>query len=331
MRHEQRISWSIQWAAIVGMLLALMGYTTGLEFSWWHFGARDFVSYWSVPRALILDVGMYDRSWHEPVHVALGFPGFSAAGASFDYLPLWNPPPIVLILLPFGALSFTPAALLWTAINLLSFGHAVFLFNRSIKRSLPPTLALWVALFFVPSVHAAYWGQPTPFLVACLIYAWNAQRRGKGAAAGFLMIPLLLKPHLFIAALILLVVVSIRCRNRSQLVALVGGVASLFVMLYVAEPNWYSEWRSQGLSDALTLALSDLIVAWFGLPESVQLLSLPLGALIALLRYHNTNTITPTVLGEALILSAIFSPYLWPHDLILLTPTALVMTGRLWS
>lgn len=331
MRREQRLSWSVQWAVLVGMLLVLMGYNTRFEFNWWHFGARDFIAYWSVPRALILDQGMYDRAWHQPLHIALGFPGFSAAGASFDYLPLWNPPPIVLLLLPFGALPFTAAALGWTALNLGSFGHAILLFNRSMDHPLPPPLGLWIALFFVPSFHAARWGQPTPFLVACLIYTWNAQRHGKGVAAGLLLIPLLLKPHLFIATITLIMVASFRRRNFRLTLALVGGVVILTTMLYIVEPDWYQGWRSQGLSNALTLSLSDIIVNWAGLPESAQLLAFPIGGLVAIVRYRHASWIVPARLGEATILSALFSPYLWPHDLILLTPAALVMAGRLWS
>lgn len=317
---------------IVGLVVALLGlgFAVDFRFRWQHFGANDLVAYWSVPRALLYGHGMYNQDWHEVVQRALGFPGYTFGDLTYSTMPLWNPPPFVLLLLPIAAIPFSSAVLLWIFVGMGLFGVAAIRFNREQPAPLPQPTALVIALLVVPAINAMHAGQPTPFLAACVVFAWLAQRRDSPLAAGILIVPLLLKPHVFSVSVVGLTIPYVRRREWQPILVIATGVLLLTAVLTVMEPTWFSGWRTQGLAEAPTLSLWDRGSAALGLPEWAALAGLPLGVLVGLWRYRHVSILSARMVGEASILSVLCSPYLWNHDVVVLLPSALWLATEMW-
>lgn len=319
------------WAALVVGALTVSVLYRGFDLQYRDFGTGDFLGYWSVSRALLLGPAMYDPAWLEAIQRAHGFPGYSFHDFSYVTMPLWNPPPLVALLLPLGSLNFTFATLAWSALTLVLFGHAVLFFNSRLAHPLPPFFALGLALLGASGMVAGYWGQPTPFLTACLIYAWHAQRNDRPVATGLLMLPILLKPHLFVVSLTLLGIRAIKLRQWSTPMVVAVILFLLAAALTILDPLWLNGWRSQGISGATTVAPWDVVTYFVALPVSFQLLAIPLGGLFGLIRYWNVDRVTAGVLGEATLFSVLFSPYLLKHDIIVMVPAVLWLSARLWQ
>lgn len=330
-RDKAKLSWFSLWCFLVAMLVAFAGYSTNYSIEWPDFGAGDFLAYWSVPRALLYAEVMYDQTWLAAVQQSLGFDGYTFLEATYDVAPLWNPPPIVLLLLPLAPLDFTLATLLWITLSLTLYGHAVLLFNLALPTSLSPPMALWLAFLFIPATIAAYWGQPNLILTACVVYAWFAQRQNRPAAVGILLVPLLLKPHLFGATLVLFVVIAVRRRHWETIGLFVAGVASLTIVLIALDSNWLRGWLSQGLSRADTLAWPDLLAGWIGAPAWLPPLAYPISGLFAVVRYRRTRVLDAYTLAEVSFISFLLSPYTFSHDLVVIMPTIMWACGQLWG
>ncbi len=326
--RSRRTAWAFVLAVVV-VVLALGSY---LRFNivWGDYGTGDWLAYWSIPRGLLFDRGYYDMPWLADLQQSLGYPERGAK--EYEVWLLWNPPPLVTLLMPFGALNFTSSTLSWIACSALLYGYASAVFNRQLAEPLPEWAAFIFPLGFLPFASATFWGQITPVLAALLVYAWLAQRRGHQTAVGILLVPLLLKPHLFFIAVPLLLLVALRRRQWATFYAFAGFGALLTVVAFILDPAWLTGWLAQGSpNEWQTIALWDMLQTGFDLPGWIQYVGMPLVLLVALYRYRRTEEVTPHLLGEATLLSIISSPYLWHHDVIVTLPAALWLAGKWWG
>jgi hypothetical protein len=325
-----RTLWGTFAVVVVAALLALGAYY-GFNIRWGDYGTGDWLAYWSIPRGLLLGHGYFDSEWLAALQQSAGYNQEYKAANNYEVWVLWNPPPFVTLLMPFGAFGFTAATLVWIAFSALLYAHAATLFNRELENPLPEWVAMLLPLFFLPFLAAMFWGQITPVLGAFIIYAWLAQRRGRHAAAGILLVPLLLKPHLLYIAAMLLLLVALRRRWWSTWIVGGGFAAILVLVAFVLDPNWVRGWTTQGSpTEWQSLAVWDVLKTGFSLPEWIQYLGMLIGLLVGLYRYRNVTEATPRLLGEATLLSVLFNPYLWHHDVTVTAPAALLIAARLW-
>jgi hypothetical protein len=318
-----------------GLAIALvgLGFYYDFDMKWPDFGVGDWMSYWSIPHSLLRGHGYYDLPWLQALQGTLGW-NESTYYQTRDYpiRLLWNPPPLILVLLPLGGLSFSLSLLVWIGLSALLYFHAASLFNRHLLHPLPEGVVLGVTFLFVPFLASMFWGQVPPVLVALLIYAWLAQRRGQWIAAGVLLTPLLLKPHLLFIAILLIFLVALRRRQWRLLVAFVGAQTFLLISSFMMDPTWIEGWLGQGTpAEWYTLSLVDMIRSGFVLPGWTRWIGIPIGILVALWRYRHVQEITPRLLGEAVLLSVLFRPYVWHHDVVVLLPAALWLATWVWQ
>lgn len=328
--RTRRLHWYRVWAMIAALLVLAIGASGQFAIDAEDPGARDFVAYWSLPRSLLLGFGLYNTEWLSQVQSALDFGGWIVGGVPLEVMPLWNPPPTVPLLFPIAALDFTPAVLVWAALNVGLFGFAALHFNWVQPNSLPPQAVVLCCLGVPPLMYAAVRGQPTPLLVAAVIFAWLALRRGNAIAGGILLVPLMIKPHLFSATVVLLLISALRRRLWLAPVVTAVLLSVLTAVITVLEPDWITGWLSQGISPAISASIWDFGAAVLGLPDWIPIASLMVGIGLSLWRYRDIRDVTPTDLGEAALLSLIFSPYLWEMDLSVALPAILVFSRALW-
>ena len=155
-------------------------------------GTVDFVQYWSAGQLLLQGKNPYDFDELYRIEVSLGLP---------DEVPvvMWNPPWLLLWILPLLFLPFKVAALGWLYLNLVLFLSC----GTVIWRLLAPTQArrrievAWIAtLAFFPGLSAIRVGQmPTLVLVGVVGFLYCIVR-DKPFLGGMFLVLTTIKPHL---------------------------------------------------------------------------------------------------------------------------------------
>lgn len=318
-----------RWLWVGPTLLVVLALALGsrLNLQWADYGARDLVAYWGVPRTLLWGREFYDFAFLQAVQEGVGYVG----PAHEPYLLNHNPPPLLAMLLPLGGLPFTGAVLLWHGLSVALYTRAAQLLNRALPRPLPDAVLLAVAFLFVPTLLVIAYGQMALLLVALVVFAWEAQRRGQPGAAGVLLVPVLLKFHLFLLVLPLLVWVALRRGWWQMLVAFGGVLLVLLLLATVLTPNWFFLWRDLAQAwEWVSLSPWDVAQAKLGLPPWFQFVGVALVGAIALWRYRMVRAISPKALGEAGLLSLLAAPFAYSFDAAILMPAALWIGSALW-
>ncbi|HMG47319.1 MAG TPA: glycosyltransferase family 87 protein [Allosphingosinicella sp.] len=140
----------------------------------------DFVSYWAAAR-LVLEgnpAGAYDVSLHRAVELG----AIPLGGA----LPFAYPPCFLVLVAPFGLLTYPVAAACWVLLTFAAYGAALRRWAREL---------LWLALSFPPLLVNAITGQ-AGFLTAALFVAGMTLLPKRPFAAGLLLGLLVVKPQL---------------------------------------------------------------------------------------------------------------------------------------
>ena len=309
-----------------------LGSHYGFSMQWGDYGTGDWMAYWSTPRAVLLNQGYFDFAWQRATQVSVGYDRIFYAGHYYPVWRLWNPPPLVTLLMPMSGLGFTTSTLAWLGLSAVLYTGAAVRLSRSLPHRVPKAAVILLSLFFVPFFGAMRWGQVTPVLAALLIYAWAAQRNGRHTAAGILLVPVLLKPHLFLVALALMLLVALRQRQWRMLGSFVGMGLFLSGCAFLLDPQWLANWLKEGSpSGWLTFSLWDMGSVLFDLPGWFQFVGIPLGLCLTLWRYRHTREVTPHLIGEAMLLSILFSPYVWSHDVVVLMPAAVCIASQFWG
>jgi hypothetical protein len=184
------------WWSIALMALATVGMALPLARSWPGYrvgspGTNDLIAYWSAGRLLLdgddpYDLASLDRversqGWAEPVTVAV-----------------WNPPWLLVWLVPLAELPFHPAAMTWLAVSLaLILACATVTWRELAGPEAGKTVPIaWGATAaFVPVLFLLHMGQVSTLLVLGLAgFAWAAPR-GRDALAGAFLALTTIKPH----------------------------------------------------------------------------------------------------------------------------------------
>jgi hypothetical protein len=140
----------------------------------------DFVSYWAAAR-LVLDgnpAGAYDLALHRGVELG----AIPLAGA----LPFGYPPCFLILLAPFGLLSYPAAAVAWVLLTFAGYGAAMRRWAAD---------RIWLALSFPPLLVSAITGQ-AGFLTTALFVAGMALLPKRPFLAGLILGLLVVKPQL---------------------------------------------------------------------------------------------------------------------------------------
>jgi hypothetical protein len=298
-----------------------------LQMSWAHYGARDWIAYWSVQRNLLWGGDYFDIATVTQLQLSLHY----VPSEQEPILWLWNLPLILVLLLPMGGLDFAASAILWHLGSLLLYLVAARQFNQHLASPLPLAILFLVALLFVPSYLVIGYGQLGLFLAAALIFAWQAQRRGHNAAAGILLVPLLVKPHIVLLPLAVILLVALRRRAWATFLSFGVVLLMLAAIITLLSPTWFNAWRSQGVPAAWSsVSPWDIVQGFNDWPQWTQFLGLFLIGPVTLWRNRHVAEISPARLGALTLLSMVASPYNFTFDAVMLLPGALCIAGILW-
>ncbi len=321
-------------ARILVPLAALFLVTALVSFPvrWKDIGTFDWIAYWSIPRSLVLGDGYLNQQRLAAMQQAVGYRPVFLGDVPSPVWRAWNPPPLLLLLLPFALQPFGNATLLWLLATVCLLSFATWQYNRALDQPLPPLLALAVMAIASPLYPTLWVGQMLGMMSAFLLLAGVAARRGRSTAAGLLLLPVLLKPQVVLATGALVVCITLRRRDWRLLGASLGMLLLLAVATFRLDPAWPSRWLGQGSPvEWPTFAPLHMAVILLGLPIPWLLAGSALGLLAALWHYRKDERLTFHRLGESTILSLLIAPYAINVELLILLPATLWLLGQLWQ
>ena len=206
---------------------------------------NDFVEYWAAGTLNLAGQNPYDRDLILQTERAAGFEGQQA-------LMMLNPPPVLTLTMPFGALPYRPAALLWLLLSSGAlFYSCVVLWDYAAGPRQSRRLALLCGVLFVPSVFALLLGQISILVLLGIALFLRYERDGRMFEAGVASSLLLIKPHVVYLVGAAILAVSVRKRDRQfALGALLAGTACLIPLIF--NPAVYAQYFEMSRTESLT-------------------------------------------------------------------------------
>lgn len=304
----------------LGWVLAGVGDTS--------FMVDDFVEYWAAGRLNLTGGDPYSAEQLMDLQLSVGWDEAAP-------LMMWNPPPTLTLVMPFGLLDYATARVIWLGINLLLVFIAADvlwrLYGGPTRYRLP---ALVLALSFMPTLLTLRMGQISIFVLAGLVGFLPAARRGRWWAAGALLPLIAVKPHIAYLFWAMLAVWWLRERNwrlvGGALVA--GGIAWLIPTLINPQVNqqYLTATTTAPPLYWLTMTWGTLLRLWLGGAKD-WLAFVPVIVGLAWFGRFAWRTRVQAFAWEEqlpwlLLLSTMTMAFGWPYDLVVLLPALLQMT-----
>ncbi len=197
---------------------------------------HDFLAFWTAGSLVLRGAAssMYDPAATIAVQRSvIPFP----VGAN-GYMPFINPPFVAVAMAPLGTLPEPLARVAWTIGNaVLAVGAAAWI-TRALRGWERIAGILAVVLGFVV-YHTLAEGQWSLVLLVAGLVALAAARRGSWAVAGLALSVLLVKPQIFVLAMVLM---ALARRWRGIAWALAGSCTLILVSLPITGPGLYGEY-----------------------------------------------------------------------------------------
>lgn len=242
-------------ALLLGLFAAYWALTvrnTG-DASVMNFRVADFMEYYSAARLILLGHGGSIYSIAAIGHLQAHLIGMNTA--AFGVLAYLYPPHFLLAVVPFALLPYTPAYVLWLAVNCILLALSMYALERYAGLEGRRALAFRAAaLVFLPVFMTLGLGQASMVLLVLFTAAFFAMRNGHPALAGAALAAATVKPFYVVP---LLLVLLLRCEWR----ALASYAATMVGLLAIALPVL------GGRIYGSYLALSRLMTSWQGRPN----------------------------------------------------------------
>jgi hypothetical protein len=290
----------------------------------------DFQAYWSASYLLARSQNFTDLDLLLQVEQ-------SKTGWTQDFvMATWNPPWLLVLLIPFTLVPFRQAAWLWTLTNIGLIFSATLLswriFTHGEKGSKWDWVALLLAFLFVPTLLALFVGQVNTLVYFGLAGFLFFYTTDKPLTAGVILSLTLVKPHLVYLTLPIIFLMATRQSQWRVWVGFIGMVLLLTLVALGLRPTMVAEYgrtmTNANLLNWQTPTLGGILTALFGWEWSKWMgaVILPLTIIVWYLQKDRTTLLT-WVNGTVLI-SVITAPFGWGYDAIVLLLPILQMVSR---
>jgi hypothetical protein len=316
---------------LAGVLLAVL--TVAVSSS--GVGEDDFLAYWSAVRLLATGGNPYDplalRTLERDTRPGRG-EEYGRAFAS------WNPPWLLVVLLPFGLMPFDLAVLVW---KLCSIGLIVAASALTWRMLTEPAdrrgilLVAGVSLWSGQALSALVLGQVSILVLIGLVMGAWWLHAGRDQLAGAALFLATIKPHVTYLVLLLLLLWMIRYRRWQVLLGMIAAGAMSIMIVWLMSPGWmpaYFNILSGNRSlffDNITSTVGYLAYALWGTDQFrfAGLLLLPFAFL--LVRIADSQGWL-TAMNVALLISVPLAPYGFNADQVVLFPAIIQIISWLW-
>jgi hypothetical protein len=310
--------------------VSVLGVALWLIAGWDRLAAtNDFVEYWAASRQLLAGEDPYALAQVLVRERAVGFTGATP-------LMMRNPPWVLPLTLPFGALPFALAQRLWFGLGVVSVLISIqFLWRLYASEKLHYWLAWLMTATFLPVATVLAIGQITPVVllgVAGFLYCQHNRRDGPAGAFALLIA---IKPHLAFLFWLALVLWALPERRWRMLLGLAGAgfVASALPMAFHSAvfSEYFAYWKQGDILSELIPTLGGVLRLLFGLQkhwlEFIPTMVAGLWFLFHWLRHrHHWNWLEQMPL--LLLVSVATTPLSWFFDQVVLLPC--VLQAAVW-
>jgi hypothetical protein len=280
---------------------------------------NDFASFWVMGRMLLDGQDMYDFNAYVEAHRAIGSRALTIVVAG---TPTFYPLTTALLCAPFAAFPLTIAAPLWLVTQIILGARALFalgraLFPTTLRRDL--ALLFGMAVAFQPVWLLAAGGNIGGFLLAIVGSSAALLVSGRPYAAGAVAGLLVVKPHLFILAFIVLLLTL----PRAALVRFFGAAAAvaggLTVITLLIRPGWIGELLAELGAITAYASRQATVFGLLGPDNAVVAWTIVAASLIVMVAWARwKKPPAEFILAAAIPLSLFGTRYGWSYDHVLL-------------
>ena len=252
-------------------------------------------------------------------------------------LMTWNPPWLLVLLLPYTLFPFTRAAQLWFWTNLVMLFTGTMLLWRVLARKPETTRFVWlaslIAFTYSPTLLTLMMGQINTLVFFGLALFLYFDEQDKPFTAGFSLALTLVKPHLVYIALPLILLSMWRKRRLRVFAGLASAILFLTAVALLLRPTMVQDYvttiANGNLFGYLPATLSGFLTGTIGWQWSkfALLLALPITILLWFRWRDDIDLYSLTSMG--LLASIISSPFGWSYDFVVLLIPILQMTAWL--
>ena len=309
--------------ALAGAIVVVVLYAIGWPASLYR--DNDFASFWVMGRMLLDGRDQYDFNAYVEAHRAIGSRALTIVVAG---TPTFYPLTTALLCAPFAAFPLPIAAPLWLVAQvilglraLVALGRA--LFPQTLRRDL--VLLMGLAVAFQPAWLLAAGGNIGGFLLAIVASSAALLITGRAYAAGAVAGLLVVKPHLFVFALLVLLLTLPRATVARFFGATAGVAGGLTVITLLIRPGWIGELLAELGAIAAYASRQATVFGLLGPDNAVLAWSIVAASLIAVVAWARwKKPPTAFVIAAAIPLSLFGTRYGWSYDHLLLLVTVAV-------
>ena len=298
-------------------------------------GEADLVVYWSASRLLATGGNPFDQTMLQSLQRTTR-PNLAAQPGRI--WAAWNPPGLLVVMLPLGLLSFDWAARVWLLCSMgLILMASIWTWRWSASSAHPRGLliVLGSTLAFGQTLSCLHEGQITGLVLVGLVVGLWCLQAGHDRWAGAALLLATIKPQIVYFVLWLVALWIIRHRRWQVAVGMAGAAVACMSVLWLLFPGWvpaYVHLLTSHPSQMFIMSvatLGGLAYALWGthLLRFAGVLLLPLtGAVLSLANSEGWLT----TMNVALLLSVPLAPYGFNFDQVVLLPSIIQMIVWMW-
>ncbi len=287
-------------------------------------GKHDFAAYWTSSYLLLNRKDPYDL---EQMAIVQRSTNQLAPQKNETVLIAWNPPWLLILLIPLAALPFNLAGFIWMWLTIVGIGLSIYLCMNLTGQPVAEHPFIWIftaCLLFGPVIILLTIGQVSWLILLSLVIGIYFLRRGSYAAAGAFLVLATIKPHISYLALAWIGWWVLRNRKWSVIVSAFSTIFISIAITLLLFPNYlasYSSllfqnmqitnWFASTLWSFLEINTGRAIFHWFGV------LLLPL---VFILHPSGDQEDWLAKLSLILVASISLAPYGFSFDQVVLLP-----------
>jgi len=307
----------------LGLILAIISHVYAPTI-----GSSDFIRYWSASRLLITGGNPYDGESLRTLQ-RVNCPGLRIYEK--DVAETWNPPWLLLIMIPLAILPFYLAVRLWIILNIfLTIMPLLAVWRMAMKsryQSLFP-LVLGAGVLFGNTLILIQMGQISSLILTLLILSIFLIQKEKDWLSGATLFLTTIKPHLVFLVLLVVLVWSIRERRFKILAGMIITCLLSFFIAGIFFPDLLTLYKKNIFHlpyfEIYSSTLGSFISSFMGIKvfHYVGVLLLPLAFPLSRLISKEGWL---TTINLALLISIPLSPYGFCFDHVLFLPAVIEM------
>jgi len=286
-------------------------------------GGVDLLAYWSAAHLFAHGGNPYDQAAMSTLESQTSPERFSDLGTLSN---AWNPPWLILIMIPIGILPYYLAIPVWIFCNILLIGMSLLITWKLCmgnQKSRGILLVYLAGFLFVETLSYLAIGQITSVVLLGIVLSLWFFNHDMDALAGIALLLTTIKPHITYFFIILVFIWVIQNRRWKVIIAFLTAALISMLIFWIVIPGWLNNYilliNNLPYSQLYTSTLGSFISEKFNISifkYSAVLLIFLVKPLLHLVKKEGWLTAT----NLALLISVPLSPYGFNFDHIVILP-----------